>query len=156
MNAYDVLCYTYDADYHCTPCAIKRFGAQLDRQWITDDSIDSDGNYAVPVFGDSEWWNTDDAAAQVLRCCDCDRVIDQRGDDYQTGYLRVPESVHWQPCFYPLVRYLKANPEQEDLPWEYMGTDAADNFYYREREQGNRIKVDKTGLLAAIHYLTYL
>ena len=160
MNAADVLCYTYEADYHCTPCAIKRFGEQpgspILHPWIADDSIDSDGNTPAPVFGDSEWWNREESMPQNLHCSDCNEVIDTAGEDYAVGYLLVPESVHWQPCFYPLVRYLKANPTEEGLPWQYMGTDDAGNFHYRERKHNNRIKVNKNGRLAAIHSITYL
>lgn len=146
MNAADVLCYTYDADYHCTACAIKRFGEQpgspILHPWIADDSIDSDGNTPAPVFGDSEWWDpTSEVQMQVLRCCDCHEVIDHTRE--------------WEPTFQPLRHYLSRNPEQEALPWEYMGTDERGTFHYKEREQGNRIKVTATGRLAAIHEVVY-
>lgn len=155
MNAADVLCYTYDADYHCTACAIKRFGEQpgspIAHPWIADDSIDSDGNTPAPVFGDSEWWDpTSEVRMHVLRCCDCHEVI-----DHQRWGVVCRDTREWEPTFQPLRHYLSRNPEQEALPWEYMGTDERGTFHYKEREQGNRIKVTATGRLAAIHEVVY-
>ena len=148
MNAADVLCYTYEADYHCTPCAIKRFGEQpgspVLHPWIADDSIDSEGNTPAPVFGDSEWWNHDDPTPQHLRCSDCECIIDSQ-----------PGSVpaEWSFTFEPLRLYLSRNPEKTHLPWEYMGTNEYGNSHYREREHGNRIKLNPNGRLACVHLL---
>jgi len=145
MNAADVLCYTYDTDYHCTPCAIKRFGEQpgspILHPWIADESIDSEGNTPAPVFGDAEWYDTADDTRQELRCGDCDNVIAHTGE--------------WSPEFQPLRCYLNRYPGLEALPWEYMGTDERGTYHYKEREQGNRVKLTGTGRLAAIHEVVY-
>jgi hypothetical protein len=148
MNATDVLCYTYEADYHCTPCAIARFGehprSPIAHPWIADESIDSEGNTPAPVFGDSEWWDPhSEVHMQVLRCCDCHKVIDHTRE--------------WSPAsfFQPLRLYLERNPGQEALPWEYMGTDERGTYHYKEREEGNRVKLTATGRLAAIHEVVY-
>lgn len=166
MNAADVLCYTYEADYHCTPCAIKRFGEQpgspVLHPWIADDSIDSEGNTPAPVFGDSVWWNTDsawekvnrgevaDEEPQSLECADCHGVIASVG---YVQHLTGDKPAEWVPDFQPLIMYLVRNPEKQDFPWEYMGTDERGTFSYREREHGNRIKLTATGRLACVHLL---
>ena len=40
----DIIGFTYDADIHCIPCTVARFGP------IHDDLIDSEGNPVRPVF----------------------------------------------------------------------------------------------------------
>jgi len=158
MNAADVLCYQYEADYHCTACAIKRFGQQpgspILHPWIADDSIDSEGNTPAPVFGDSEWWDTSsEVQTQALRCCDCQKVIDFTRE-HLTAFNAGSE---WSPDFQPLILWLERfHPEKEGLPWEYMGTDERGTFYYREREVGNSININERGLPACIHTVTYL
>jgi hypothetical protein len=141
MNACDVIGYTYNADYHCTACAIAQFGehprSPIAHPWCAD-GIDADGNAPTPIFGDSEWWDPrSELQVQVLRCCDCHEVIDHTGE--------------WSPNFQPLRLYLERNPGKEALPWEYMGTNENGTSCYREREHGNRIKLTPTGRLACVH-----
>jgi hypothetical protein len=145
MNACDVIGYTYNADYHCTACAIAQFGehprSPIAHPWCAD-GIDADGNAPTPIFGDSEWWDPhSEVQVQVLRCGDCHEVIDHTRE--------------WSPNFQPLRLYLERNPGQEALPWEYMGTDERGTYHYKEREEGNRVKLTATGRLAAIHEVVY-
>ena len=55
--------------------------------------------------------------------------------------------------FAPLRAYLDRYPEQEPLPWEYMGHDEFGNAHYREREDGNRLCLNPNGRLGTIHYV---
>ncbi|CAB4172117.1 hypothetical protein UFOVP929_46 [uncultured Caudovirales phage] len=54
--------------------------------------------------------------------------------------------------FAPLTAYLARNPEKAHLPWQYMGHDGGGTFY-REREDGNHLKVTATGRLACVHVI---
>lgn len=56
--------------------------------------------------------------------------------------------------FAPLTAYLSRNPEKADLPWQYMGHDGGGSFY-REREDGNHLKLTATGRLACVHILAH-
>lgn len=75
MNACDVIGYTYDADYHCTECAIDRYGehprSPLIHRWASTEGVED----VAPIFADSEWWDRDDDAPQVLGCGTCGEII---------------------------------------------------------------------------------
>lgn len=81
MNAADVLCYTYDADYHCTDCAIARYGehprSPVVHRWAATPDT---GEAPQPVFGDSEWYDPYDDTPQTLCCGTCGDVIDTLND----------------------------------------------------------------------------
>lgn len=72
MNACDVIGYVYDADTHCSACAITRFGEHPHSPplypWCRDDIPDNEGNMPCPIFADSEWGRT-------VECATCDTSI---------------------------------------------------------------------------------
>lgn len=53
--------------------------------------------------------------------------------------------------FEPLKSYLKRNPEQEGLPWEYMGEDGEGRYFYRERWSDQRLCLVDGGRYGAVH-----
>ena len=73
---HEPIAYTYDADYHCSACAEKRFG-------VADDGYiagqDADGNFPQDFEGNEpgviapwdEWWDVGEELPQVLTCGDC-------------------------------------------------------------------------------------
>lgn len=56
-----------------------------------------------------------------------------------------------QHDFGPLREYLERHPEQEALPWEYMGSDSDGRAFYREREVGNRLCLVDGGRFGRVH-----
>ena len=90
----NILCYTYEANYHCIECTQKRFSnngkvygtendiAQLkpctDRNGIWLETIDIDGNLVHPVFTtDDSWIEYDEEhPIQYMSCGTCLKVID--------------------------------------------------------------------------------
>jgi hypothetical protein len=83
MKSCDVIGYTYNADYHCTDCAIVAFGEHPDsppiHRWCAD-GIDADGNAPTPITADAEWWdrNPDPDERVALICGTCGDVIDEQ------------------------------------------------------------------------------
>jgi hypothetical protein len=67
MNAADVVGYSYDADHHCTYCAAKRFGNDLDKPETTD----SEGNPVHAMFAGDE-------SEYELSCGDCREPIESQ------------------------------------------------------------------------------
>lgn len=67
-----IIAYTYEADYHCHDCTIKRFIAMPhtspDIRGVDIEATDSEGNPVHPVF------DTDDTPDSTC-CCDCHAVI---------------------------------------------------------------------------------
>lgn len=49
----DILAFTYEADYHCISCAIKKFGEKVLKTSIGLE--DSEGNEPHPVFSTDEY-----------------------------------------------------------------------------------------------------
>jgi hypothetical protein len=49
MKAWEIVCFTYDADIHCVDCTHLRFGP------VTDDLQDSEGNPVHPMFASDEY-----------------------------------------------------------------------------------------------------
>ena len=93
----NILCYTYEANYHCIECTQKRFSnngkvygtendiAQLkpctDRNGIWFETIDIDGNFVHPVFTTDEWQELDEDFVsenpiQYLVCGSCQVIVD--------------------------------------------------------------------------------
>lgn len=66
------LAYTYEADYHCPICALRRFGKDEDGD-IT--GVDEEGN---PVGVLSPWgeWQQFTGEDETLACGTCGEVID--------------------------------------------------------------------------------
>lgn len=75
MNACDVIGYTYDADYHCTACAIDRYGEHPNSPPIHRWADTKGAEDACPIFADAEWWERDDPRPQELRCGTCGDII---------------------------------------------------------------------------------
>ena len=97
-HATDIIAYTYEADYHCIACTVKRFsddgkvhGTEEDRAKFrpcTDDNgiwyetTDSEGNLVHPVFVSDEWQEFDEGflsenPTQYLACGNCHEVIEE-------------------------------------------------------------------------------
>lgn len=49
MKAWEIICYTYEADAHCTECAANRFGESLLNE--SKPPLDREGNPIHPMFG---------------------------------------------------------------------------------------------------------
>lgn len=49
---HDPIAYAYDADLHCAPCAVARFGAESGRAWVREDARDAEGN---PIGAVAPW-----------------------------------------------------------------------------------------------------
>lgn len=62
-KVWEVIGFTYEADYHCVPCTQKRFGRG------PSVSLDNEGNEVYPIF-------VSDELDQDTRCGDCGAVID--------------------------------------------------------------------------------
>ena len=87
----NIIAYTYEADYHCIPCTVKRFAyfhtgnvreEGVDWYGIYTDQVDSEGNLVHPVFSTDEWQNFDEGfieenPIQYLTCGDCHEVIEE-------------------------------------------------------------------------------
>jgi len=94
----NIIAYTYEADYHCVDCTVKRYqsggfdkaspdypyyiGDEVDGQGVGLDSLDSEGNYAHPLFSTDEWLEFDEGfmaenPTQYLACGDCHEVIEE-------------------------------------------------------------------------------
>ena len=78
MNGYDIVGYTYEADYHCVDCAAKRFNAEVDMtakdkdiNGILFDQTDNEGNVVFPVFADAEGYIDEDGRDTGASCGDC-------------------------------------------------------------------------------------
>ena len=95
----NILCYTYEADYHCIECTIKRYkdngfykptkDNQLYDEWnkthydeydISYDCFDSEGNPIYAVFTTDEWYELDESylsenPIQYMSCGTCREVV---------------------------------------------------------------------------------
>ena len=76
MHSYDVLGFTYDADSHCIPCAVKRFGDGGSPDILPSGVEDSEGNEPYPIFVDSEWFDVSSDLCETLHCGTCGDLID--------------------------------------------------------------------------------
>ena len=70
-----VLAYTYDADTHCPPCAIARYGLEPGRSWPRDDARDSEGNPVGAIFDFDEWCEPSEPGTHTLLCGTCHGAI---------------------------------------------------------------------------------
>lgn len=75
------IAYTYDADTHCPPCALARFG-RGDGQFIGtlangDPALDSEGNPVGVIAPWDEWCEPSEPGTATLRCGTCEGVIEQ-------------------------------------------------------------------------------
>ena len=77
MGHLDPIAYTYEADYHCEPCALERFGRD-EHGFIT--GVDSEGNEVGIVAPWDEWISGADGC-EILACGDCLEVIDRAHDE---------------------------------------------------------------------------
>jgi hypothetical protein len=94
----NIIAYTFEADYHCIPCTVKRFAyfhtgdvrfsnandksVRVDRYGIYTDQVDSEGNLVHPLFSTDEWQEFDEGfiaenPTQYLACGDCHEVIEE-------------------------------------------------------------------------------
>ncbi len=78
MGHLDPIAYTFEADYHCPGCTLKRFPES--REWpgtdVNGDQLeDSEGNEVGAVFPWDEWWNLEEGC-ETLNCSDCFGEID--------------------------------------------------------------------------------
>lgn len=67
MKAWEVIGYTYEADYHCVDCAEKRFGPGVDNLG-KEPKYDNEGNMVHPIFASDEFEETES-------CGDCGATI---------------------------------------------------------------------------------
>lgn len=64
MKAWEVVAYTYEADYHCIECTHRNFEGH---EWV-----DREGNDIHPVFASDEgWW------AESHECGTCRGLINE-------------------------------------------------------------------------------
>jgi hypothetical protein len=70
-----VIAYTYEADTHCPPCAITRFGQEPERSWVREDATDAEGNPVGVIYDLDEWCQPDEPGVQTLACGTCQGVI---------------------------------------------------------------------------------
>ena len=100
----NLIAYTYEADYHCIDCAVKRYGKHRsicihyvqgkpctncrDSNGILYEQKDSEGNLVHPLFSTDEWqdmnscdhdwdWQCVCSDTQYLTCGDCHEVIEE-------------------------------------------------------------------------------
>ena len=101
----NIIAYTFEADYHCIPCTVKRFAyfhtgnvreEGVDWYGIYTDQVDSEGNLVHPLFSTDEWQNFNQPSVfedgtcdhdwdwqcvcsdtQYLTCGDCHEVIEE-------------------------------------------------------------------------------
>lgn len=64
----DPIAYTYEADVHCVPCALDRFGREPGRTWVREDARDAEGN-SVGVIATWDAWCDPDETGQVSLIC---------------------------------------------------------------------------------------
>ena len=93
-----IIAYTYDADYHCIDCTVKRFAyfhtgnvrfsdamdtsVKVDWYGVYLDQQDNEGNLVHPVFSTDEWQELDESflsenLTQWLACGDCHEIIEE-------------------------------------------------------------------------------
>ena len=65
LKAFEIVAYTYEADYHCPSCAHKRFGAAL----VDEEKppVDSEGNEVKPLFVSE--------VEETIHCGDCLQLV---------------------------------------------------------------------------------
>jgi hypothetical protein len=73
----DPIAYTYEADMHCVPCALARFGPEPDRPWVREDAIDAEGNPVGAISPWDEWCDLRAPGRQVLACATCRSVVSE-------------------------------------------------------------------------------
>lgn len=62
------IAYTYEADVHCVPCALARFGADA-HGWVPDSAADAEGNSPGAI---APW---DEPGADGIYCGTCYATI---------------------------------------------------------------------------------
>lgn len=75
-----IVCYSYDAAYHCVACTRKRFAGgagERDENGVPMDAVDSEGNPVHPVFSTDETPAdiSPDKGGYTVTCDDCFEVI---------------------------------------------------------------------------------
>ena len=94
----NIIAYTFEADYHCIDCTVKRYGKHRsicihyvqgkpctncrDSNGILYEQKDSEGNLVHPLFSIDEWQEFDEGfiaenPTQYLTCGDCHEVIEE-------------------------------------------------------------------------------
>ena len=81
MSHLDPIAYTYDADVHCSDCAMERFGQCIAHQSISCCVTDSEGNEPGAIAPWDEWWEPSESGRQSLVCTDCGEVIATTDED---------------------------------------------------------------------------
>lgn len=77
MGHLDPIAYTYEADYHCIACSLKRFGED-ELGFVPADATDNEGNCVGALFPWDEWYDYYSDSCEVLVCGDCGYEIDNR------------------------------------------------------------------------------
>lgn len=75
------IAYTYDADTHCPPCTLARFGSARatfggSAYFPHDDARDSEGNPLGAIFPWDQWHEVPSSGRYTLVCGTCDVVLD--------------------------------------------------------------------------------
>ena len=76
---YEPIAYTYEADYHCPPCAFEAFG-QDEHGSVPEDAVDSESNPIGAVAPWDEWWEPSIDDKQSLVCGTCGDILDETED----------------------------------------------------------------------------
>ena len=89
-----IIAYTYEADFHCIDCTVKRFDylrtpnrdyisfkSMCDENRVHVNQLDNEGNYVHPLFSTDEWQELDEGfleenPTQYLACGDCHEIIE--------------------------------------------------------------------------------
>lgn len=74
MSSGDPIAYTYEADYHCPPCAFARFGKD-EHGTVPESARDGEDN---PVGAVAPWdeWQQGTGEREVLACGTCGDIIE--------------------------------------------------------------------------------
>lgn len=80
-----IIAYTYEADYHCVPCAVERFGFSAsesagsvlvcDGNGIPVRAEDVEGNRLTPLYNYQEWCDGYECRGASLACGTCGDII---------------------------------------------------------------------------------
>lgn len=73
MNA--PIAYTYEADAHCPPCAIARFGHEPGHNWPPEDARDREGNPVGAIWPWDEFHEPAESGRFTLSCGTCQGTI---------------------------------------------------------------------------------
>jgi hypothetical protein len=74
MGHLDPIAYTYEADYHCPPCAKERFGED-ELGFVPSGAEDDEGNPIGAVASWDEWYDVSKDECEILVCGTCRDII---------------------------------------------------------------------------------